>query len=296
MEWQVLYHYTTVETFYKIVQSGEFRLFDITKSNDPLEGIFAINMLEKAYDELYRNKKLTKSKYKLAHRAFFLFNEDVFGFGRLKELIMSASFCIPEHELYLWRCYGDNGKGVAIGVDVDMLKQIADETDGMTFQKIEYLSDSAMLERAEQFWVECLAVYTDDESEDIIYCDYEDKRLLSIIEKIKSFYLAGYFIKNIANQDENEYRLIYTAGDLTEYCIPAIGPAVCEGIDFISTQDDLKAYYAIQARKTAERNQFISNVALGPLCNIKGIEANIFLKRHNLEDCSVYHGSTISMR
>jgi hypothetical protein len=35
---QYLYHYTTVESLYKIIESGAFRFSRIDKVNDPVEG------------------------------------------------------------------------------------------------------------------------------------------------------------------------------------------------------------------------------------------------------------------
>ena len=46
MENKLLYHYTSLKSFCEIIRNRQFRLFDITKSNDPLEGIFLIDAIK----------------------------------------------------------------------------------------------------------------------------------------------------------------------------------------------------------------------------------------------------------
>lgn len=50
-EWQVLYHYTSLKSFERIVKNGYISLNDIIKSNDPAEGFFAFAALKEAYSK-----------------------------------------------------------------------------------------------------------------------------------------------------------------------------------------------------------------------------------------------------
>lgn len=287
---KLVFHFTSMSAFTKIIKGGAFYLFDITKSNDPLEGKFVVNALKKAYGYLRQTEKITQSQYTLAHRAFFDFSETISAFGRLDDLTLSASFCMPVHELSLWRSYGDGGKGVAIGISPEKLSQFASVTKGMTFQKIKYLSQKEMEQCAKEFWMRELSEYkcsSEQEMENM-------EKLLE--EKLREFYFDGYFIKHDANKDEEEYRLIYHTTKLSNYCIPSCGPNVDANIDFQATVNDLKAYYKIDIKKTEKRERLMERIFLGPLCRANRTEVSMFLSKYGVGDCTVLSRNCISMR
>lgn len=287
---KLVFHFTSMSAFTKIIKGGAFYLFDITKSNDPLEGKFVVNALKKAYGYLRQTEKITQSQYTLAHRAFFDFAETISAFDRLDNLILSASFCMPNHELSLWRSYGDGGKGVAIGISTEKLSQIASATKGMAFQKIKYLSQKEMEQCAEEFWIRELSEYKCYSEKEI----ENPERLLE--EKLRKFYFDGYFIKHDANKDEEEYRLIYHhAIKLSNYCLPGCGPNVDANIDFQETVDNLKAYYKIDIKKTEKREQLMERIFLGPLCRANKNEISMFLSKYCVGECAVLSRNCISM-
>ena len=145
---EVLYHYTTLDTFANIIKSKKFRLCDITKSNDPLEGVYMIQALENAYHKLYHDNKISKEEHLMINRAFFRFSEMIASQGRNRDFYGAASFCIPSHELLMLRSYANNGKGVALGVPILTLETLAKNDPHLEFKKIEYLSDKEIDEKA----------------------------------------------------------------------------------------------------------------------------------------------------
>lgn len=271
IENKVLYHYTTLETFFSIVKSGEFRLFDITKSNDPLEGKFAINALAEAYRELYGDEEINNEEYHVAHASFFQFecNNDS-SKERTCNLYAAASFCDTKHEMTMLRCYANNGKGVAIGFSGSKLVSLVEKTPGMEFRKIEYLTDEEMKARARKFWLDYFGTCNGQ-----LPCISDEKAMEPLVEKIEEFAHEGYFIKHIVNKDEEEYRLLYCKKKL--FKIRIFSKDVEDKIDFICESNDIKTYYTIPI------NCVINDVYIGPASDVTPAEMRAFLDKHKIE-------------
>lgn len=283
IEDKVLFHYTTLDTFYNIVKSGELRLYDVTKSNDPLEGRFAINALEKAYKNLYDEKKICKDKYHVAHASLFEFNCNNRIYGRTSDLYAAASFCSSKHEMTMLRCYANNGKGVAIGFPANKLLSLAEENDGMEFRKIQYLTDEEMSKNAEEFW---LNIFKDC---NISLLNISDEEAMEpLIKKIEEFVYEGLFIKHIANKDEEEYRLLCKVNDLFQISI--FTRTLDDRIDFYCGDNDIKAYYKIPVK------ELISHVLIGPASNVSPTEMKAFLDKYEINSYPVEKITWINMR
>jgi Protein of unknown function (DUF2971) len=99
----LIYHYCSATTAEQITRSGKLWFSDITKMNDPNEYKYGFERL--------KSSNLVNSSVL-----------DQIQMGQQFQ-IFSASFSTESDCLTLWRCYGDNGKGVAIGFDRDELQQ-----------------------------------------------------------------------------------------------------------------------------------------------------------------------------
>lgn len=290
MEWEVLYHYTSLDAFVNIIKGKEFRLFDITKSNDPLEGTYMIQALEESYIRLYRSDKITKAEYMLAHRAFFQFKEEAYNRNRLKDFYAAASFCIPHHELTMLRSYADNGKGVALGVPIKILEGLATKLSGVQFKKVTYLSPREIAEFADSFWLENIGKYKK------IIQEINEETLVPFVETIKECYKSGYFFKHDVNKDEEEYRLLYHYDNLFYSYLPGLGEDVPNEIDFISGNGILKAYYKISVGTEKDGLFYFSDILSGPLCGASSNELRAFLRRYGIDHCNVSEISWVQMR
>lgn len=287
---EVLYHYTTLDTFANIIKSKKFRLCDITKSNDPLEGVYMIQALEDAYHKLYNDNKISKEEHLMINRAFFRFSEMIASQGRNRDFYGAASFCIPSHELLMLRSYANNGKGVALGVPILTLETLAKNDPHLEFKKIEYLSDKEIDEKASGFWMTKVSTWKKQ------YSNLDDKILSKFVKEIEEFYRENYFIKNKVNEDEQEYRLLYKCNDLFEICLPGVDRYVPENIDFIQSDNDLKAYYEITVGDGDDAPFHFCNIVIGPKCNATEEEISVFLRRNGIKDVSVFKNSWTQMR
>lgn len=85
-------HFTSLNTFFKIINNGYFLATQFSNHDDPLELLFAGNELR---EEVIKKKSISQ----------------------LKEYVFSLSMCdyTPEKESFnMWRNYGDNGNGIGI--------------------------------------------------------------------------------------------------------------------------------------------------------------------------------------
>lgn len=262
-DWQALYHYTSLKSFERIIKSGYISLNDIIKSNDHAEGFFAFDALKEAYKLLYRNDRIDKRTYEKLHKVCFDFSGSKTAFGRFQHAILSISFCEPELPLALWRCYGDNGKGICFSISKKRLTELG-EKDNFRFARIEYLTQNEMLDRAKEFWL-----VNSQKSEDELH------------KELENFYINGYFIKRKENEYEREWRLAYTGINLNEYCL--IPCSVSDEVDMFMRDDDMVDFYKIPIR----HEQLIEHVCIGPQCRITHNEMKMFLSKYKVECCGV---------
>lgn len=287
----MLYHYTSLEAFANIIKTKEFRLFDITKSNDPLEGEYMLRALKKTCNFFsFSDSGLSEDQYRLARRALFDFEQEIYGRSRFKDFFASASFCIPHHQLMMLRSYADNGRGVSVGVAWATLENLAEKIPNIEFKRVQYLSETDMKNRAMNFWgatVPNLKIGKND-------IDNED--LIPIIEAIKKEFEEGLFIKSKPNEDEEEYRLLYHCKDLFALHLPKVPVDIPVEVDFAILRDDIKAYYKIPLG-TEEKDLFhFQNIVLGPLCKATPDEMQVFLQKNGIFMNSISENSDIYMR
>ena len=100
----LIYHYTTVDTFLKILDSKAIWASDLSKMNDPQEFTIGIELIKKFYQEKFPD---------LLH----WFENDRFVGLDNEQLLLGCSFSENPDDLSQWRAYGDDGKGVVIGID-----------------------------------------------------------------------------------------------------------------------------------------------------------------------------------
>jgi hypothetical protein len=142
---QVVYHYTSMDTMTKIVQSASIWATSISYLNDTTEGEHFVKLIRDrlpayrkanpAEDDAIFNAILQKGPPDFDSRPFV------------------ASFSREADSLPQWRSYCPNGNGVAIGFRVECLKRafvekrqptgvVVPVEAHITFRKVEYLDES----------------------------------------------------------------------------------------------------------------------------------------------------------
>lgn len=119
---KVVYHYCSVDTFEKIISNSTLRFRNISHMNDGLEGIWIAKLLSE-YCELYTRNWVKNNK---TIELIGFIKDDLLDI--LKEIRDTREsgkyiFCLSGNPdlLSQWRGYGDDAKGISIGIDIDNL-------------------------------------------------------------------------------------------------------------------------------------------------------------------------------
>ena len=109
----ILYYYCDVKTLYKIFEKKSILLTDMTNSNDADEFHFIFELYKEYLYEKHSN--LAKLPIELSIKEL----------NKANKMIkpMARCFTTKKDDLSMWRAYGDDGKGVCIGFNVEALKK-----------------------------------------------------------------------------------------------------------------------------------------------------------------------------
>lgn len=248
MSKRIYYHYCSVETFFNITQTATLRLGNPLSMNDYAEIIWFLDLIEKyAYKKNY--SKIIQN-WKLIEKI-------------MKDIIQKIDFpyiiCLSKEEdvLSQWRSYADDGKGVAIGINVDELLGKNDLLDG---KDIIYDFEQQMKLLDKQEINKCL-----DEIEKIS----DEQELYRKVKILVSHLLENSMIcKNPAFQEEKEYRI---------YCLPQKSKLeMISDIKFRMSSGQILPYREIDFSKY--RYSLIQNIVLGPKSQINDRNLWLFLK------------------
>lgn len=148
---KILYHYCSMEKATSILINKNFRLSDITKSNDVNEmSIFFPGLFDELLLQYDKNKGFSRKfiyKEKRDKEAFWLIVSELK--SRIEKELEDGSIstfviCLSEESdlLSQWRGYANDGRGMCIGFDVDELVKFVDvpALTGFALEKVEYLS------------------------------------------------------------------------------------------------------------------------------------------------------------
>lgn len=146
----ILYHYTTMSALYSIINgidNSDNSMVDSERNfilyasnylyaNDPSECDFSSQCILKALQQYEQNMGL-EPKASVMFEKLYLENKDLLG----EPCILS--FSEEKDDLSMWRMYGANGQGVAIGIEVAALNEYGRDSK---FVKCEYYEENAVIE------------------------------------------------------------------------------------------------------------------------------------------------------
>ena len=150
----IVYHYCDIDTFYNIITKKAIRLSDVTKSNDYMEVMWVTQYIKDVFMEIFDS---VQTRYFKNNYSSEIFEELVehyqADFFDITKSIYSHYVCCFSAAggdiLSQWRGYADDGKGVAVGFDGDLLSTIGlpakDDlisSQVLYFWKVEYLENS----------------------------------------------------------------------------------------------------------------------------------------------------------
>lgn len=265
----IFYHYCSVETFYNIIKSKNIRLCNSYKMNDYMENTYIDVVIDKSLkklgidldnlsiEKLRRNYKKNKEQW----RSYI------------------ACFSKSGDSLSQWRAYGDDGQGIAMGINFNKLNII----DGLNFE-------SSNIEKS------------NNNHANLTYAEviYEESKQLSVIEEIianslkvtQDVELLKYVIpmlknsiifKNPAFCEEMEVRLIYTVDSEEEKRLINCNTKECIK-NFYVKKGQIVSYYELDFSKYIGEG-VIDSIVLGPKCvmPMDDWDLNLFLQQHKIQ-------------
>ena len=124
----IVYHYCSLDSFNSILKHRSLRLTNILKSNDSMEISWICRYYEAEFKKAYKN---TSDLFKACisperFRGYVkLFADEFFDENYADFRYYVTCFSYQNDLLSQWRGYADDGRGTAIGFDLDVLKEIA---------------------------------------------------------------------------------------------------------------------------------------------------------------------------
>ena len=219
-----LYHYTSLEKFYNIINSKTIRLNDIKKMNDSNELVYAKKALNNAIIKEYNKSKFSISvgDYKDTKALKIIINDILNNYFSLQKLFFSLCMTEKDNLLSQWIKYSDNATGINFGITTnDLLNYIKENK--IKLLKIKYITIEELEKRffneAKLFLNELREVVKSDNFKKIvnvitkgdylgydIYYNYLNK-MSNIIKNIGN---DCYRYKSLDFQYEEEWRLVFS--------------------------------------------------------------------------------------
>ncbi|HBB29910.1 MAG TPA: hypothetical protein DC000_11840 [Clostridiales bacterium] len=241
---KVLYHYCSLKNFYNIMESRKIWLNDALQTNDSAEMKLVISKLIKILKDKIDMKEIDLENF---------FNQ----FENVYSSIISnffkphiACFSDDGDMLNQWRCYGNNGQGIAIGFNLDYFENIKNYDSDRDF----------IIERV---------IYSDEEQEQLLLntvfelLDKKDKffninnmNYLSLVGKI---FKLGQIFKNSSFEYEKEIRLIHGNSEMA---------AEPDMFKYRATEDNIVSYLEVPLDIKNVDKKAINEVIIGPKCKI----------------------------
>jgi len=281
-----VYHYCSLETFYRIISSRRLRLTNIKHFRDTKEQVLI-------FDFLSSYIKGKKGREYAILRKFI--KEIKTGF----ELPPTFAFCCSMNpkSLSQWRAYAADGKGVAIGINPYFIRGAIQKNEyssillslGLGPYKVLY-SDSDADELAEKI-VEItreIIKNTGIETELALKDTFTKKEFIRVLPSMISIIFVIYWsalFKHSDFQMEDEARIIYTPRFSENYKDEIITRLVNGPIKYDFMRNEIISYHEINIEESTESTKeapFINELWLGPTCKANEEDIKVFLESYNM--------------
>jgi hypothetical protein len=250
----LIYHYCSVDSFFKIIESKSIWLSDSDYMNDSYEGKWVDKLVENALSRIGKQDKISEFKKN--------YNNE-----KAKKYYL---FCLSKNgdQLSQWRGYADDGKGVAIG----------------------FSRKSLNLPEAIEFPIGIIDLIY-DEKEQVRNINTAIEQLSNIKADINLLKNFSIWFKNSSFMEENETRIVHTPKnnldalelpDRSKEYLKIISKNISK-LQFRVSNSDLIPYVSY-GFKCRFHSSLIPSIILGPKCILKENDLTVFLKSNGLEN------------
>ncbi len=283
----IIYHYCSLEAFKSIIENKCLWLCDVQKSNDSTERVYFENiMLDQIdhYSEVLKGKNDVDKERAL--QALQLVKEALQNPETERAPVYSCSFSYNGDQLSQWRGYADDGYGVAIGFNAEILKQ---QLPFENFGRISYDYEQAK----KNCWNILQTSFSYCNGSDPIqygpdYCSLFGMNVLSELER------NNIFFKSNAFAEEQEFRIavcinshcfstsryqLHTPASIRIKLSDMASNFNVSTEKFRVAQHKLSSYLELSFEKI--KDHFVTVIRLGPKCLAEAKDIRYFLKCNN---------------
>lgn len=299
---KILYHYCSMEVFLSIIQNKSIWLSDANKTNDPSELNYIFNFFTSTIDEClekytdkYTNLIVQKVKA-IANTTVYNLVYEKAPIARYKKNFICC-FSEAKDLLSQWRAYGNDGNGVAIGFNSDMLSRMCcDESFGFTKviyseKKMKDFLDKTLLSKLQWAIDSCIDKGRDDKVD-------EQELLMQVSMIILSIWQEGFVFKHSSFREEREWRLYkYIASTnyhfdkgVDDYGYAGfldgvfrendeyMGEFTRSSLKYRASCNNIYPYFEIGFNNC--KNKMIKQIVLGPKCEMKELDLKLLLAQN----------------
>ncbi|WP_343290721.1 DUF2971 domain-containing protein [Turicibacter bilis] len=271
----IYYHYCSVDTFVKIISSKIFRLGSMFKMNDSTECQDFWSIVE----QLYEKNHITKEQVDFINS---IANAEKSSIPRYLGCFSTNSDLLSQ-----WSMYGDDGKGVAVGIDLEKLisrikekyKIILLDYNNVIYnveEKIKLIDDLLnKQDRYEELEQLRQSIQENDEG----YLDFVSEYLEFDLNLLNTLFNYEILFKNESFQSESEVRIVYT------HNLDRPIPNRLEQGFYVNGKSDIVSYCELPL----DFDGCISKLIIGPKCPLtkESKDFRDFLKFNSLENIEV---------
>ena len=236
---QIVYHYCSVDTFFNIIKNSSIWLSDIAKSNDYQECVRCREIVNKGMEEYLKDDVE-------ALKAWSTCYED----GVYNNFSMKT-FCVcfseSKDKLSQWRGYAQDGKGMAIGFDKEVLEELNQISEvHIAFGKVIYDNPQEYVQE----------IITDNIKK------LEYKGIGHVAHELSGNYRMQFpFVKNPGFEEENEWRAV-VCSSIGHYNIPSSNNILFSKVKYRTANNKLIPYVEMNFEKV--KQSIIKEIFIGP--------------------------------
>lgn len=311
----ILYHYCSVNTFISVLQNENLWLSDAEKTNDYTEMKWLFSRIKEVIDqavEMYKVDFPTEILQKAKMIACEISDDLLLKKAPIVKNAKNFFVCMSESQdlLSQWRAYGNDGEGIAIGFNTELLRGFLKDSDYI-FTKVIY--DSSETLKFLHTAIDEPLKWAIESSIDRKTQEIDEKELMMNVSLlIYSIWQEGFVYKNHTFSEEREWRL-FRKLQTDNYCdsdgvddygyagflegffrdnVKYLGDFTRSELKYRSTEDDIRVYFELGFTKC--KKDIIKEIIIGPKCKINPIDIKLMLAQNGyIED---FFSNTINIK
>lgn len=274
----IVYHYCSLESLNSILKNRSLRLTNILKSNDSMEISWISRYYDAEFKRAYENASdLFRSKISSERLMGYvkLFTDEFFDENHADFRYYVTCFSYQNDLLSQWRGYADDGRGAAIGFDLDVLKEVVHQIVHELVDEIEKI-----LQKEEQ----CRESIEEKQDYEI---EVLDKVMNCFEKKFLKLFQESVYMKNPFFREESEIRLCefspkpFLMGREVELSLGAR----LYNYSYYVKESQLISYVDFDFSDCFDR--LIKELVIGPKCLMSERDMEYYLTTLGLSNCRV---------